>query len=102
EILQPSGIEIQKAEDTSVWCRLILEGFSELQPVAEDAAEVLIKSCCDFDCFVASVDGALAGGGAMNLHEGAAALFGDATLAKFRCRGAQQALIAHRVRLARE
>ena len=97
-------VEIRKVdrEETHVWCGLILEGFSEIQPVAEDAAEVLIKSCCEFDCFVASVDGAPAGGGAMNLHDGAAALFGDATLAKFRGRGIQQALIAHRARLARD
>ena len=104
EIPEPSGIEIRRidAQETPLWARLILDGFSEVQPVAEDAAEVLIESCRGFECFLASIDGALTGGGAMNCHEGAAAFFGDATLKPFRGRGVQQALITHRARLAVE
>jgi GNAT superfamily N-acetyltransferase len=38
----------------------------------------------------------------MNIHQGAVAFFGDATLRSFRGRGVQSALIARRARLARD
>ena len=99
-----SGVVIRAIarEETAMWGRLILEGFSEIQPVADEAAAMLIDSCREYECFVASLDGVLAGGAAMNIHQGAAAFFGDATLRSFRGRGVQSALIAHRARLARD
>jgi GNAT superfamily N-acetyltransferase len=99
-----AGIEIRRVEPAgkAAWGRLIIEGFSEVQPVAEDAAVVLIDSCRDYECFLALVDGRPAGGGAMNIHDGAVALFGAASLKPYRALGIQQALIAHRSRLARE
>jgi GNAT superfamily N-acetyltransferase len=104
EIPEPPGLDIRcvASDETAEWGRLILEGFSEIQPVSDDAAALLIDSCREYECFVASVAGAAAGGGGMNRHEGAAALFGDATLKAFRGCGVQSALIAHRARLAQE
>lgn len=48
------------------------------------------------------MDGAIVGGGAMELHGEIAALFGLAVLPEHRRRGIQQTLIAERLRLARD
>jgi ribosomal protein S18 acetylase RimI-like enzyme len=51
------------------------------------------------ECYLARVDGAVAGGATLALREGVAGLFGASTLPAFRNRGLQTALL--RQRLAR-
>jgi ribosomal protein S18 acetylase RimI-like enzyme len=48
-------------------------------------------------CFLAELDGRMAGGGAVAKHDGVAALFGTSTLPEHRGRGAQTALIRARL-----
>jgi GNAT superfamily N-acetyltransferase len=88
-------------DERTTWGSLIVEGFSEMQPMTDDAAGTVTNSCYNYECQIAHIEGSRAGGSGMNLHNGAAAFFGDATLTRFRGRGVQQALIAHRMRLAR-
>jgi GNAT superfamily N-acetyltransferase len=50
-----------------------------------------------FARYLASLDGVIAGGGSMYVHDGVAILTGSATLPQHRRRGVQAALIAHRL-----
>jgi GNAT superfamily N-acetyltransferase len=79
-----------------------MEGFSEGREATAEEAQAVTDSCHGFERLLATVDGERAGGAATNYHEGAAALCGDATLPRFRGRGVQTALIARRLRDARE
>jgi len=49
------------------------------------------------ECYLARVDGKIAGGGTLALHDGVAGLFGASTLPVARKRGVQTALLQRRL-----
>jgi GNAT superfamily N-acetyltransferase len=49
------------------------------------------------ECYLASVDGKIAGGGTLALHDGVGGLFGASTLPVARRRGVQTALLQRRL-----
>ena len=52
-------------------------------------------------CWLARVDGRIAGGGALVIHDGLALICGDGTLPEFRSQGVQTALLRARLDHAR-
>jgi GNAT superfamily N-acetyltransferase len=85
-----------------MWGRLILEGFSDGRDVTDEQAAAVTDACYNYHRLLACAGGERAGGGATNYYEGAAAFCGDATLPRFRGCGVQSALIARRLREARQ
>lgn len=92
-----SGDEV----DPGVWARLAARGFTEDHPTADDA-RVATASAARTDVLrqIALVDAAPSGTGMLTIDGTIAHLNGDSTLPTARGRGAQQALIAHRLRQA--
>jgi GNAT superfamily N-acetyltransferase len=99
----PLGVTIEKVgrEQIDLWALTVSQGFSENAPVAQELLDVM-KMFAEgprAECYLARVDGRVAGGGTLVLHDGVAGLFGASTLPAFRKRGVQTALL--HARLAR-
>jgi GNAT superfamily N-acetyltransferase len=76
-----------------------MRGFSEGAEPPEEAVGMFITFCrnpCSTAWLAESEDAPLAGA-AMGIYEGAAMFYGDATLPEARRRGAQSALVYHRL-----
>jgi GNAT superfamily N-acetyltransferase len=85
--------------EARLWAETVARGFAEHFPFTDEL--VSIMSCWAHSsigaCYLGTVDGELAGGGAVAMHDGVALLGGAATLPAFRKRGLQAALIAARL-----
>ncbi len=92
-----SGISVQfsGAEDAELWARTIAVGFGDQQVQTPENLAVLrsILSQPATKCVLAWVDGRPAGGGALSLHDGVAAIYGASTVPSFRRLGVQSAVI---------
>ena len=100
--LEVSGVKVQgiAPDEADLWSKTVTEGFG-----GDDNLTDLFLAVCDMPastCFLATVDGIPAGGGAVAVREGIAALFGTSTRPVFRNRGVQSALIGARLALAAE
>lgn len=106
-------IAVSGPDELAAWMQVVVDGF--LAPDERGVAshesfprEIMEQSLSDmasadgFLRFLARRGGEPAGGAAMRLSEGVAQLCGAATLPAHRRRGVQGALLAHRLRLARE
>jgi GNAT superfamily N-acetyltransferase len=97
------GIAIERAggEQIDLWTLTVAQGFSENAPVPQELFEVMkiFAQTPGAECYLARVDGKVAGGGTLAVRDGIAGLFGASTLPEFRKRGVQTALL--RARLAR-
>jgi GNAT superfamily N-acetyltransferase len=92
------------AGDAEQWLRLTAAGFcGKTEPDAEtlDIAGPNFHSA-NSACFLARLDGHLAGGAAMFAHQGGAEFGGDSTLPDYRRRGIQTALIKTRLAFAHQ
>lgn len=101
---EPSrGVTIERAggDQIELWTLTVSQGFAENFPVSQQVIEVMrmFASGPKTECYLARVDGKVAGGGTLAIHDGVAGLFGASTLPEARNRGVQTALL-HR-RLAR-
>ena len=95
----PSGVAVRRAapDEAKLWTKTVAQGFAEHFPVTQamlDVMEGFFSAAC---CFLALVDGTVAGGGAVSAHGGVCGLFGASTLPDFRRRGVQAALLSARV-----
>ena len=99
----PGGISIEKigTERIDLWTLTVSQGFAENFPVTQEILGVtrMFAFGPTVECYLARLDGAVAGGATLALREGVAGLFGASTLPAFRNRGVQTALLD--VRLAR-
>jgi hypothetical protein len=99
----PAGVSIEKIgkEQIDLWTLTVAQGFSENFPVTQEILDVMRMFAfgATVECYLARVDGAVAGGATLAIREGVAGLFGASTLPEFRNRGVQTALLD--VRLAR-
>jgi ribosomal protein S18 acetylase RimI-like enzyme len=97
------GLTIERIgqEQMNLWTLTVSQGFSENFPVTQEILDVMRMFALgpSVECYLARVDGAVAGGATLALREGVAGLFGASTLPAFRNRGVQTALL--RLRLAR-
>jgi GNAT superfamily N-acetyltransferase len=100
---RPPGVTIQRIgkEEVDLWTFTVSQGFSEHFPVTQEMLGIMrmFALASNVECYLARVDGAVAGGATLALREGVAGLFGASTLPAFRNRGVQTALL--RARLAR-
>jgi GNAT superfamily N-acetyltransferase len=95
-------LERVKPETAHRWAEVLVEGFSEYGPLPASLFEPygLLPHGLNF---LAYVDGEIAGGaaGAIYAEHNLAAIFGAATLPKFRRRGVQNALFQARLQAAK-
>ncbi len=95
------GVTIERIgkEHTDLWTLTVSQGFSENFPVTQEVLDVMkmFAHGSNVECYLARVDGAVAGGATLALREGVAGLFGASTLPAFRNRGVQTALLKERL-----
>ena len=85
------------------WNLTVAQGFSEGAPVNQELLDIMkvFAMAPENECYLARVDGKVAGGGTLSLRDGVAGLFGASTLPVFRNRGVQTALLSARLTRAR-
>ena len=102
----PPGVVIEPADTAHVelWTHTVAQGFAESYPVTPELLEVMkmFASGKNATCYIARVDGKVAGGATLALRNGVAGLFGASTLPAFRGRGVQTALLHARLARAAE
>jgi hypothetical protein len=100
------GLVVEKVatQHVDVWTLTVAQGFAEHLPVTQEILDVMraFASVANVECYLARVDGAIAGGGTLVLRDGVAGLFGASTLSSFRKRGVQTALLRRRMARAAE
>jgi GNAT superfamily N-acetyltransferase len=103
---EPEGVEIWKAsrQEMELWTLTVAQGFAENYPVTEEILRIMkvFGLSRGMECYLASIDGKVAGGATLSLRGNIAGLFGASTLPDFRKRGAQTALLRARLRRAAE
>ncbi len=100
-----SGIAIRelaanlRPEEAKLYTEVVSKGFAELLPVTQELLDVVEGFCYDPQgrCFLASMDGHPAGGGAAALFDGVGTLGGASVLPQFRRRGIHAALMVARM-----
>jgi len=101
----PPGMQISRAwsEDAMLWLSISARGFEGSDQVPPETREVLGPNfyAPASACYLAWIDDQPAAAGGMYMHEGVVELGGASTLAAFRRRGAQRALIETRLASAR-
>lgn len=90
------GVPVREVSDPEGWADLAAEGFGP----GTEAVMRAVGQAAGTRLFVAEVDGQAAATGAVHLQGGIAALHGTATRPACRGRGAQTALLAHRLQWA--
>ena len=100
------GVEVRKAGpgEMDLWTLTVAQGFAEHFPVTAEILDVmkLFAMGKNAECYLARVDGRVAGGATLALRENVAGLFGASTLPDFRGRGVQTALLQTRLQRAAE
>jgi Acetyltransferase (GNAT) domain len=99
-------ITVERAgrEQMDLWTLTVSQGFSENAAVPQELLDVM-KMFAEgprAECYLARVDGKVAGGGTLALSDAVAGLFGASTLVEFRKRGVQTALLYARLARAVE
>jgi GNAT superfamily N-acetyltransferase len=85
------------AHEAQLWTKTVAEGFAEHNPVTQSILSVMAGFFPAAHCFLAVVEGSVAGGGAVSARGGVCGLFGASTLPEFRGRGVQTALLQARI-----
>jgi len=102
----PPGVVVERAGPSQIdlWTLTVSQGFAEHFPVTEELLEVMrmFGQGPSAECFLARVDGKVAGGATVAIRDGVAGLFGASTLPAFRNRGVQTALLHARLQRAAE
>jgi GNAT superfamily N-acetyltransferase len=97
----PPGVTIERAgkDKIDLWTQTVSQGFAENFPVSQELLETMkmFALAPKTELYLASVDGKVAGGGTLALHDGVAGLFGASTLPVARRRGVQTALLQRRL-----
>ncbi|MFZ3215356.1 MAG: GNAT family N-acetyltransferase [Candidatus Acidiferrales bacterium] len=102
----PPGVTVRAVapDESKLWTETVAQGFAEHVPVTQAILDVMEGFCwrARARCFLAFVDGSVAGGAAVSAERGVCGLFGASTLPAFRRHGVQLALLAARLEWARE
>jgi hypothetical protein len=99
EMAVPPGssisVQFSGLEESDLWARTIAAGFGEHQVQTPENLEMLRNIVANpaSKCVIAWVDGRPAGGGALSVHDGVAAIYGASTVPSFRRLGVQSAVI---------
>ena len=99
-------IEVRRArrEEMELWTLTVAQGFAEHYPVTDEIIRIMkvFGLSRGMECYLARIDGKVAGGATLSLRGKFAGLFGASTLVDFRRRGVQTALLRTRLRRAAE
>lgn len=91
----PISVQISRPDEAEIWARTVAMGFGgDLAQSPENVAvlrDLILQP--GTTGVLAWVDGRPAGGGALTVHEGVAAIFGASTVPSFRRLGVQSAVI---------
>jgi hypothetical protein len=102
----PADIDIRLAgqDELDLWVMTVAQGFAENYPVTQEILSVMKMFAMgkNTECYLARIDGSVAGGATLALRGRIAGLFGASTLIDFRKRGVQTALLHHRLRRAEQ
>ncbi len=102
----PPGVIIERVsqEQFDLWALTVSQGFAEKGPVVPELVDVMRMFALSpgVECYLARVDGKVAGGATLAIRDGVAGLFGASTLPAFRKRGVQTALLYARLARAAE
>jgi GNAT superfamily N-acetyltransferase len=97
----PDEVTVRQAlpEEAKLWTRTVAQGFAEQFPVTPEMLEVMegFFHGTSANAFLAFVNGEIAGGGALTIHEGVCGLFGASTLPAQRGKGVQTELLRSRI-----
>jgi len=100
------GVVIEKVGHGQIdlWTLAVSQGFAEKGPVAPEIVEVMkmFALSAGVECYLARVEGSVAGGAALAIRDGVGGLFGASTLPAFRKGGVQTALLHARLARATE
>lgn len=98
------GLEIRRAgrEEIDLWVLTVAQGFAENYPVTQELLSVMKMFALgkNTECYLASIDGRIAGGATLAIRGRIGGLFGASTLPEFRNRGVQTSLLHARLRRA--
>ncbi len=79
---EPDGIEIWKAsrQEMELWTLTVAQGFAESYPLTEEIIRIMkvFGLSRGMECYLASIDGKVAGGATLSLRGKIAGLFGAA------------------------
>lgn len=99
-----STIDIRRAgpDELDLWTMTVAQGFAENYPVTQEILSVmkLFAGAKNTECYLARMNGRIAGGGTLALRGRIAGLFGASTLPEFRNHGVQTALLHFRLKRA--
>jgi len=102
----PPGMRIVKVglDELDVWTLTVAQGFAEHLPVIHEVLEVMkmFAMSPSAECYLARIDGNIAGGATLAIRDGVGGLFGASTLPAFRNQGVQTALLHARLSRAAE
>jgi hypothetical protein len=102
----PPGMTIEKVghDQIDLWTMTVAQGFAENVPVLQKILDVMKMFALgsSAECYLARIDGKVAGGATLAIRKGVAGLFGASTLPAFRNRGVQTALLHARLSRAAE
>ncbi|HYL63213.1 MAG TPA: GNAT family N-acetyltransferase [Candidatus Methylomirabilis sp.] len=92
-------VERAGKDKIDLWTQTVSQGFADQFPVSHELLETMkmFAFAPKTELYLASVDGKVAGGGTLALHDGVAGLFGASTLPVARRRGVQTALLLRRL-----
>jgi GNAT superfamily N-acetyltransferase len=106
EYAVPQGVEIRRAgrEELGLWTLTVAQGFAEYFPVTRELLDVMKMFALSkgTECYLARIEGRVAGGATLAVRGKIAGLFGASTLPDYRRRGVQTALLEARLRRAAE
>jgi GNAT superfamily N-acetyltransferase len=102
----PESMTIEKigVDQIDLWTLTVSQGFAEHFPVTQEMLEVMKMFALgpSAECYLARLDGKVAGGATLTIRNGVGGLFGASTLPDFRGRGVQTALLHTRLARAAE
>jgi GNAT superfamily N-acetyltransferase len=100
----PPEVTVRQAlpAEAKLWTGTVAQGFAEHFPVTQEILDVMegFFHGASAKPFLAFVEGRVAGGGALTIHDGVCGLFGASTLPNFRGRGVQTELLRSRIAYA--
>jgi GNAT superfamily N-acetyltransferase len=100
------GMKIWQAspQEIELWVLTVSQGFSENYRVTDELLRVMkmFALAKGTECYLANLEGRIAGGATLAVRGRIAGLFGASTLTEFRGRGVQTALLHARLRRAQE
>jgi len=97
-------IDLANREQLDLWVLTVAQGFAEHYPVTNEILSVMKMFALgqNTECYLARIEGRIAGGATLAIRGRIAGMFGASTLPEFRKRGVQKALLERRLERAAE